>query len=174
MLIQKENERLMAAIVTLRRGSQSDIPFVMATERLEGYGELVGRWEADRHLAALGDGRHAYFIAEQDGLPVGFAILRDWGSAEQVTLIKRVAIARPGQGLGTAMTRALIHEVFETTEAYRLWIGTFPDNERARRAYEAAGFQVEGVARGSAFFQGQHRDELILSILRPDWEARGL
>ena len=54
----------MTSTVTLRRGSQSDIPFIMATERLEGYGELVGRWEADRHLAALGDGRHAYFIAD--------------------------------------------------------------------------------------------------------------
>ena len=67
--------------------------------------------------------------------------------------------------------------MFAATDAYRLWIGTFPDNERARRAYEAAGFQAEGVARGSAFFQGKHRDELILSILRPEWEAarrRGL
>ena len=61
------SKRLMAAIVTLRRGSEADIPFIMATERLEGYGELVGRWEADRHLAALGDGRHAYFVAERGG-----------------------------------------------------------------------------------------------------------
>jgi RimJ/RimL family protein N-acetyltransferase len=59
--------------------------------------------------------------------------------------------------------------VFETTDAYRLWIGVFPDNLRARRAYEAVGFQPEGVARGSAFFHGEHRDELILSILRPEW-----
>src|SRR4051812_30267420 len=132
----------MPANLTLRRGSQSDIPFVMATERLEGYGELVGRWEADKHLMALGDGRHAYFVALADGAPVGFAILRDWASPEQVTLVKRVAIARRGHGLGTAMTRALVAEVFATTDAHRLWIGTFPDNERARRAYEAAGFQA--------------------------------
>ena len=161
----------MAAIVTLRRGSETDIPFIMATERLEGYGELVGRWEADRHLSALRDGRHAYFVAELDGTQVGFAILRDWASAEQVTLVKRVAITRPGQGFGTAMMRALVAEVFAATDAYRLCIGTFPDNARARRAYEAAGFQAEGVARGSAFVQGTHRDELILAILRPDWEA---
>ena len=162
----------MNAIVTLRRGSERDIPFIMATERLEGYDALVGRWEADRHLAALADGRHAYFIAGQDREPAGFALLRDWASAERVTLVKRVAVARPGRGLGTAMMRALVAEVFATTDAYRLWIGTFPDNERARRSYEAAGFQAEGVARGSAFFQGEHRDELILAILRPEWEAR--
>jgi RimJ/RimL family protein N-acetyltransferase len=162
----------MTPIVTLRRATVADIPFVMTTERIDGYGELVSRWEADRHLAALSDGRHAYFIAEWDAKPVGFAILRDWASAEQVTLVKRVAVARPGQGFGTAMMQALVAEAFAATDAYRLWIGTFPDNERARRTYEAAGFRIEGVARGSAFFQGEHRDELILAILRPDWEAR--
>jgi RimJ/RimL family protein N-acetyltransferase len=167
----------MTGHVELRRATVADIPFVMATERLEGYGALVGRWEADKHFAALGDGRHAYFIVEQDDTPVGFAILRDWASAEKVTLVKRVAVARPGQGLGTAMMRALVAEVFDATDAYRLWIGAFPENVRARRAYEAAGFQAEGVARGSAFFHGTHRDELILAILRPEWaerQARGL
>ena len=162
----------MAGRLKLRRATAADVPFIMATERLDGYGELVGRWEADRHLAALGDGRHAYFIAMSDGAPAGFAILRDWASAERATLVKRVAIARPGQGLGTAMMRALIAEVFEATDAHRLWIGVFPDNLRARRAYEAVGFQAEGVARGSAFFHGEHRDELILSILRPEWLDR--
>ena len=104
-------------------------------------------------------------------MPVGFAILRDWASAEQVTLVKCVAIVRPGQGVGTAMMRALVAEVFAATDTHRLCIGAFPDNVRARRAYEAAGFQVEGVARGSALFQGVHGDELVMAILRPDWEA---
>ena len=71
------------------------------------------------------------------------------------------------------MMRALVDAVFAETDAYRLWIGTFPDNLRARRAYEAVGFEAEGVARGSAFFQGEHRDELILSILRPQWANGG-
>jgi hypothetical protein len=26
--------------------------------------------------------------------------------------------------------------------------------------------------RGSAFFYGVHRDQLVMAILRPDWEAR--
>ena len=40
----------MTSTVTLRRGSEADIAFIMATERLEGYGELVGRWEADEFV----------------------------------------------------------------------------------------------------------------------------
>ena len=66
------------------------------------------------------------------------------------------------------MSRTL-HAIFEQTSAYRVWLGVFPDNDRARRAYEAVGFQREGVARGNAFFGGIHRDELVMSILRPDW-----
>jgi RimJ/RimL family protein N-acetyltransferase len=45
----------------------------------------------------------------------------------------------------------------------------FPQNMRARRAYEAVGFVPEGIARGSAFFGGVYRDELVMSVLRTDW-----
>ena len=164
----------MTSTVTLRRGSEADISFIMATERLEGYGELVGRWEAERHRQAFADGRHAYFVGEAEGAPFGFALLRDWESLEHVTLVKRVAVARPGLGLGKAMMRLLVAAIFDQTNAYRVCVGTFPDNLRARRAYEAVGFEAEGIARGSAFFQGRHRDELVLSILRPQWAERRL
>jgi RimJ/RimL family protein N-acetyltransferase len=159
----------MAAGTTIRRATQDDLAFVMATERLDGYEELVGRWDENRHRLALCDERHAYFLAEMGGARVGFAILRDWGAP--ATLIQRVALAVTGQGIGTALTRALIDAVFSETEAHRLTIGTFPENLRARRAYEKAGFVAEGIARASVFFAGRYRDELVLSILRPEWQA---
>jgi RimJ/RimL family protein N-acetyltransferase len=162
--------------VTLRRATQDDVPFMMRTERLEGYDSLVGRWEEAQHLSALADPRYACFVAGADDAPVGFAILRDWASAEQATLVKRVAVVAPGRGLGKPMMRAVVDAVFGQTDVHRLWIGCFPGNVRARRTYEAVGFVAEGIARGSAFFHGEHRDELVLSLLRPEWEAmrRGL
>ena len=162
----------MTKRVKLRRATASDIPFVMQTERVEGYGELVGRWDEAQHGAALADKRYAYFIAEKCSEPVGFAILRDWASAEEVTLVKRIAVVRPGGGYGKAIMRGVVDAAFTETSVHRLWIGCFPDNLRARRTYEAIGFVTEGIARGSAFFLGRHRDELILSLLRPEWEAR--
>lgn len=163
----------MAADSSLRlfRATEGELPFVMATERLEGYEELVGRWDESRHRAALSDGRHAYFVAEIAKQPIGFAIVRDWASPEKVTLIKRVAVCDPNRGHGRALLGALVEAVFNGTDAYRLWLGVFPENARGRRAYEAAGFVAEGVARGSAYFGGRHRDELIMSILRSDWAA---
>lgn len=157
--------------LALRRGAPADIAFVMATERLEGYDALVGRWEESRHAAAVADPRYAYFIGEADGVPIGFAILRDWASVERVTLVKRVAVAKPGEGYGKAMMRAVVDRAFVETDVHRLWIGCFPDNLMARRAYESVGFVAEGTARGSAFFHGEHRDELVLSLLRPEWQA---
>lgn len=138
-------------------------------ERLDGYDAVVGRWEEERHRAAMADLRHAYFVGREDSEPTGFAILRDWASPERVTLLKRIAVSAPGQGRGRQLLRAVVGRVFEETDTFRLWLGVFPENLRARRAYEAVGFTPEGVARGSAFFGGVHRDELVMSLLRPEW-----
>jgi RimJ/RimL family protein N-acetyltransferase len=150
----------------------SAIAFIMATERTAGYDSFVGRWDEAKHRAALADGRHAYFVARQNGEPVGFTILRDWASPERVTLVKRIAVCDPGQGYGRALLRAVVDAAFEATDAWRLWLGVFPENLRAQKSYAAVGFQPEGVARGSAFFGGVHRDELVMALLRPEWEAR--
>jgi diamine N-acetyltransferase len=71
------------------------------------------------------------------------------------------------------LLRAVVDTIFHETDAHRVWLGVFPENARARRTYEAIGFKAEGVARGSAFFGGVHRDELIMAILRPEWPAGG-
>lgn len=159
-------------MIQLDWATEADLPFIMATERLPGYEALVGRWDEAKHHAAMADGRHAYFVGRRAGSPIGFLIIRDWNSPEQVSLLKRIAVAEPGQGDGKEILRAALDAVFEQTNVHRLWIGVFPENERARRAYEAVGFVAEGVARGSAFFGGVHRDELTLAILRPEWDTR--
>jgi RimJ/RimL family protein N-acetyltransferase len=162
---------LTAAPLQLIRATAADIPFVMATERLEGYERLVGRADDAWHRAALGDARIACFVGQIAGESIGFAILTDWASARQVTHLKRFAVVRPDQGLGRLLLRAVAEAVFTQTRAYRLSLGLFPENVRARRAYEAVGFQVEGVSRGSALFDGVNRDELVMALLRPEWSA---
>ena len=155
----------------LVRADDADISFIMATERLPGYEELVGRWSEADHRAALANDRYAYFVARAASQPIGFAIIRDWASSERVTCIKRLAVARPGEGVGKAFLAKLVDRIFCETEAHRIWLGVFPDNARARRAYEAVGFKAEGVARGSSFFGGVYRDELVMALLRPEWPA---
>ncbi len=163
------DERVTA--MTLVRAGEEHLPFILAAERGEGYEALVGRWEEARHRAALADGSHAYFIGLENDGPAGFVMLRFWGAPERVTLVRRVAVARPGQGHGRRLLAAVVDRAFRETQVHRLQIGLFPDNARARRAYEAVGFRAEGISRGSAFFHGEYRDELVMSLLRPEWEA---
>jgi RimJ/RimL family protein N-acetyltransferase len=143
----------------------------MTTERLDGYEALVGRWSEAQHRAALADNRHAYFIARLRSQDTGFAIVRDWASPEHVACIKRIAVSRPGRGHGKMFLTGLVDLIFTQTDAHRIWLGVFPDNARARSAYEAVGFKAEGLARGSAFFGGVYRDELVMALLRPEWSA---
>jgi RimJ/RimL family protein N-acetyltransferase len=145
--------------------------FIMATERLTGYEQLVGRWDAGQHRAALSDGRHAYFVGRVDSEAIGFAIVRDWASPERVAHIKRIAVSRPGLGHGRCLLALLVEHIFKDTDAFRIWLGVFPDNIRARRSYEAVGFRAEGIARGNAFFGGAHRDELVMALLCPEWSG---
>jgi RimJ/RimL family protein N-acetyltransferase len=161
----------IAGTFDIVRGDESMVPFIMATERTPGFEDLVGRWDEARHRAALGDGRHAYFVAREGDAAVGFVIMRDWGSPERVTLVKRIAVSCPGRGYGRSLLRKVVDAAFAETDVWRLWLGVLPENIRARRAYEGVGFKAEGVARGSAFFGGVHRDELVMALLRPEWEA---
>jgi diamine N-acetyltransferase len=155
----------------IRHATAADLPFIMATERQIGYEDLVGRWDEQHHLAALVDSRFAYFVGEINGAAVGFVIVRDWVSDERVTCVKRIAVVHPGLGTGRRLLAAVVDEIFKTTSAHRVWLGVFPENERARRAYEAVGFRAEGVARESAFFGGKFKHELIMSLLRHEWQA---
>jgi RimJ/RimL family protein N-acetyltransferase len=159
--------------LTLRRATEEDLPFIMETERLDGYEELVGRWDEPQHREALKDKRKVYFIGQFEAEPIGFTILRGWASPDHVTLLHRIAVAKPGQGYGRRFLFGIVGAVFRETDAFRLWLGVFPENVRARRAYEAAGFSTEGIARGISFFRGTHRDQVIMSILRPDWDRNG-
>jgi diamine N-acetyltransferase len=158
--------------LSIARADESAIPFVMATERTAGFEALVGRWDEAQHRAALADGRHAYFVGRDGAEPIGFVIVRDWAVPERVTLIKRICVSSPDLGHGRALLTQVVDAVFKETHAWRVWLGVFPDNTRARRAYEAVGFRAEGIARGSAFFGGVHRDELVMAVLRPEWVRR--
>jgi diamine N-acetyltransferase len=157
--------------IELSLASEADVAFVMAAERQEGFDEFVGRWERERHLTALQSNNYRYFVGRIAGAPIGFVIVRDWASPQRVTYIKRIAVTDPSKGLGRALLAKVIDRIFAETEAFRVWLGVFTENERAQRAYRAIGFKDEGISRGSAFFYGRHRDELVMAVLRPEWRS---
>ena len=59
---------------------------------------------------------------------------------------------------------------FYTLNLNRVHLHVFEDNLRAIRCYEKVGFQLEGRLRQANFYNGAYRDELIMGVLREDWE----
>lgn len=75
------------------------------------------------------------------------------------------------QGYGTEVMRLLLQHGFTTLNLHRIFLRVFEDNARAIRAYEKAGFVLEGRQRQAEFREGRYLDVLIMSLLRPEWHA---
>jgi len=76
-----------------------------------------------------------------------------------------------GQGLGSDAIDAALDFIFGSYEVERVWLTTESENERARRAFEKCGLQVDGTIRHHFRREGRWRDSLLMAITRDDWEA---
>ena len=74
-------------------------------------------------------------------------------------------------GLGTDATRAICDFGFGHLRLERISLLVYAGNDRARRAYEKAGFTHEGTLRHAHFARGEHEDVHVMSLLRDEWDA---
>jgi RimJ/RimL family protein N-acetyltransferase len=77
-----------------------------------------------------------------------------------------------GMGYGTEATELMVGHAFTRLALHRVALTVFEFNERAIRSYEKCGFVTEGRAREAIFRDGRYWDEMHMSILAEDWEAR--
>lgn len=76
-----------------------------------------------------------------------------------------------GQGYGTRATRLMLQFAFDTLNLHRVELEVFAFNPRAMRAYEKAGFRLEGTRRESFFQDGKYWDAYRMAILRDEFRA---
>ncbi len=164
-----------ATDVLLRRATPDDLDFIMAAERQPAFERQVGRWSAERHLAAMASQDFACLIgARQGGEPAGFAILRDLRNPSDAFGLQRVVSASAGQGFGRPFLSAVIDWVFAETSCHRLVLEVFTDNSRARHVYRSLGFVEEGLLRQAVKrADGARSDQVLMSLLRPEWPGTG-
>jgi RimJ/RimL family protein N-acetyltransferase len=74
-----------------------------------------------------------------------------------------------GQGLGTDTLKAILKFSFDKLKLHRLELSVFPHNPRGLRCYKKCGFKVEGLKRQSVKKNGKFIDEIIMSILKSDY-----
>jgi RimJ/RimL family protein N-acetyltransferase len=110
----------------------------------------------------------------EDGRPIGEVSLQDMdrrnGSAELGIFIGEVG--EWGKGYGTDAVNAIVDFGFGELRLERIWLNVWTENDRARRAYEKAGFVHEGTLRHDHFEGGRYTDGHVMSILRDEWLMR--
>jgi RimJ/RimL family protein N-acetyltransferase len=108
-----------------------------------------------------------------DERPIGEVMLmeidRRSGSAEL-----GIFIGEPeewGKGYGTDAITALLGFGFGELRLERIWLEVWTENDRARRAYEKAGFVYEATLRNDRYEGGRFTSGDVMSILRDEWLA---
>ncbi len=77
-------------------------------------------------------------------------------------------------GYGTQVMRLMLHYGFNGLNLHRIYLHVFESNKRGIRAYEKAGFVLEGRLREARFKNGKYIDILIMSILHDEWDDHNL
>ena len=78
-----------------------------------------------------------------------------------------------GRGYGTEATRLMVEYGFERLNLNRIFLGVHADHEAGIRAYEKAGFTIEGRLRQEMYTNGRYCDRLIMGILRDEYSPSG-
>jgi len=74
-------------------------------------------------------------------------------------------------GYGTETMRLMLQHGFNTLNLHRIFLRVYDSNKRAIRSYEKAGFVHEGRLREAEYRKGKYVDVLLMSVLRPEWQA---
>jgi RimJ/RimL family protein N-acetyltransferase len=129
------------------------------------------RFDARRAQAAQVDATDppVTFVIDVDGTAVGDASLFDFDSLARHAEagISLVPEAR-GRGIGTAAIAQLVDFGFVRRNLRRIHLQAIASNTGAIRAYEKAGFVVEGRLREHAWVRGRYEDIVLMGILRSE------
>ena len=157
----------METSLEVRVASAGDLDAIVAIERAPGFERWVGRSSAEEHRTMMDDANTAYLVGEAAGETVAFAILRNLDDPYGNRYLKRVAVARPDQGVGGAFLEQVVDWAFDRVAAHRLWLDCFSYNARAQRVYEKLGFTRDGVLREAYLgADGVRRDLTMMALTR--------
>jgi RimJ/RimL family protein N-acetyltransferase len=76
------------------------------------------------------------------------------------------------KGYGTEAMEMLVEFVFNTLNMNRIGLSVYDFNIRAYKSYLKVGFVEEGRKRQARYHNGKYYDEIIMAILREDWEKK--
>lgn len=158
----------------LREASEEDLFFMIGLETEAEAKPWLARWTRERHLEAFRRDDEEPLIVIEDGEPVGYALLSGIGNENAGIEVRRIVVARKGEGVGRRALALVVDRAFERHGAHRVWLDLMTGNARAERAYEAVGFVKEGVMRDSLRTDDGWESMIVMSMLRREWRMRRL
>jgi len=162
------------ARVRLRPTMSSDLEFVLSLEQDPANLPFITPWERTQHEAAIRFPDFRHFVIE--GGPqleaAGFVILIGCKSQNQSLELKRMVVRAKGAGVGRGALREVKRVAFDDLKAHRLWLDVKSHNTRAKALYDSEGFVVEGVLREAVRVAGGFESLVVMSMLRPEFDAR--
>ncbi|RAJ43731.1 RimJ/RimL family protein N-acetyltransferase [Kitasatospora sp. SolWspMP-SS2h] len=104
------------------------------------------------------------------GRGVGEIVLNEWDEPNRACNL-RIALGPDGRdrGLGTEAVRLLTDHAIRAIGLNRVSLSVYAFNGRGQRAYEKAGFKVEGVRRQVLRYGDAWVDDIDMAVLAEDW-----
>ncbi|MFJ5231758.1 GNAT family N-acetyltransferase [Kitasatospora sp. NPDC088391] len=101
---------------------------------------------------------------------VGEIVLNEWSEPNRSCNL-RIALGPDGRdrGLGTEAVRLLTDHALRTLGLNRVSLSVYAFNPRARRAYEKAGFKLEGIRRQVLRHGDRWIDDIDMAALAEHW-----
>ena len=178
-----EKPILHGETVTLRpiRAEDAEAMFASLADaesmRLTGTADSFTFEQVQAHCARLlgADDRADYAITLRGGpdTMLGEVVLNniEWDNRSANF---RIAIPseHADKGLGTQAIRLILHYGFMTLNLHRVELEVYTFNPRALHVYEKVGFVREGVKRDVLLWEGEYHSAIVMSILKPEFEAR--
>lgn len=94
----------------------------------------------------------------------------DWVSRAAVFYIAIAEAENWSRGYGSECTRLMVDYAFQTLNLNRIQLHVYAGNDRGIRAYQRAGFSIEGTLRQAMYHHSTYCDFYVMGILRGDWE----
>lgn len=123
----------------------------------------------------IGNKKDIRYIIEVDGKRIGMATLQDidWKNRKASHGIKlTMGEEFRGKGYGTDTVKTIMKYAFEELQLNRLYGSILEYNIASRKLYEKCGWKVEGIYRESIYKNNKYNDEILVSILKKDYEER--
>ncbi|GGQ60125.1 GNAT family N-acetyltransferase [Kitasatospora griseola] len=140
----------------------------VAPEWDEAMEKRIVEWYSTRNEQT--DRLDLIIVDKSTGRGVGEVVLNEWSEANRSCNL-RICIGPDGRdrGFGTEAVRMATDHAIRALGLNRVSLGVYAFNGRGQRAYEKAGFKVEGVRRQVLRWGDEWIDDIDMAVLAEDW-----